>query len=74
MRTGYIYYPEAEQVLEEIKSKCELHHVSLANRYHSKKAVTINEYNGKFGKGFTVERTSARSNNYHDIMYYILKG
>lgn len=50
-----------------------LHHTALARGYHTKKDVTIEEYEGKFGKGYKFHGNYYRSTRYHVIIYYIFK-
>lgn len=59
--------------LEEIKEKCEVHHSSLAKGYQSVKRPDIEEYSGRFGKGYKVHTNYSRSSRFHLVTYYIYK-
>jgi hypothetical protein len=61
---------------EELKksSKFELHHTALTRRYISRKTDGfVTPYQGKFGKGYTLEHPNWDSNRYSFISYYIQK-
>ena len=47
------------------------HHCAMKRGYHTKKGITVLPYNGRFGKGYTVEENDPRTTQYHTITYYI---
>ena len=51
------------------------HHTALTRGYVSKKIKTTKpkEYNGYFGKGYTVKSHNSRSTRYCYITYYVEK-
>ena len=50
----------------------ELHHTAAAKGYMSRKVTEeLEEYMGKFGKGYKVHRPRFDTSNYHYIDYYI---
>ena len=50
----------------------ELHHTASAKGYFSRKvAEELEEYAGKFGKGYKVHRPRFDTSNYHYVDYYI---
>lgn len=58
----------------------ENHHTSYIREYVSRTAYKgmefegdINEYSGRFGKGYTVDRPNWNSNKYSFRTYYIYK-
>lgn len=50
---------------------CKYHHTSLKRGYHTVKGVTIKPYNGRYGKGYTIESNNPNSTRYCCISYYI---
>lgn len=58
--------------LELINKGYHLHHTSLKSGYISRKNKSgiIEEYDGRFGKGFTVSKPNFESTRYHFISYY----
>lgn len=64
------------KTLSEIKATCKEHHTALCRGYVSRKGgtVIIEEYNGRFGKGYTVKTANYLSTNYCYITYYIEEG
>lgn len=61
--------------IEEIKATCNEHHTAFKKGYMSRKLEDgiINEYSGRYGKGYTVETPAYNTNQYHYITYYIFK-
>jgi len=62
--------------VEQVKQECYWHHTSWAKGYLSRKnggEHKIYSYDGKYGKGYTVEHPSWESTRYHYISYYIFK-
>lgn len=63
--------------LEEMKKDGTVyyHHTAYKQGYISRKGEVkvAFEYNGKFGKGFTVESPCYNTTRYHHITYYIFK-
>lgn len=47
------------------------HHTATARGYQHKGSLYIEEYCGKFGRGYIVHHESSLSNQYHDITYYV---
>lgn len=50
-----------------------LHHTALRAGYISRKNKSgiIEEYDGRFGKGFTVSKPNFKSTRYYHISYYV---
>ncbi len=60
--------------VEEVKRTCKYHHSALTRGYMSRKsAAEIHPYAGRYGQGYTVETPNYKTNNYHNIEYYIYK-
>lgn len=60
--------------INEIEKTHKLHHTSMCRGYVGKKAYPngiLEEYEGKFGKGYTLKEYSHKSTNYCWITYYI---
>lgn len=59
--------------LELINQGYHLHHTSLKGGYISRKNKSgiIEEYDGRFGKGFTVSKPNYESSRYYYISYYV---
>ena len=58
--------------LVKVGSIIELHTAYTRGYMSRKQDHTAPEpYNGKFGRGYTVERPARNTNNYHYITYYI---
>lgn len=50
----------------------ELHHTATAKGYISRKVVEeLEEYTGKYGKGYRVHRPRFDTTNYHYVNYYV---
>ena len=49
------------------------HHSSLARGYQKKGSVTIEKYNGRYGKGYKVSEHNPKSSQYKIVSYYIKK-
>lgn len=60
----------------DILKGCKQHHTSLARGYISRKNsnTIIEEYDGKFGKGYKVHTPHYESTQYHYVTYYIKEG
>ena len=58
---------------ELINQGYKLHHTAMKSGYISRKSKDgiIEEYNGRFGKGFTVSKPNFESTRYYFISYYI---
>ena len=50
-----------------------LHHTALSHGYISRKNKSgiIEEYDGRFGKGYTVKKPNFESTRYYQISYYV---
>lgn len=62
------------KTLEEIKENCKLHHTALCRGYVSRKSnaePVIEEYSGRFGRGYKVYSPNWRSTEYCYVSYYI---
>lgn len=60
--------------LAKIKKTCTLHHTAAHRGYVSRKSEGVaNEYSGKFGTGYTIDRPRWDTTNYVDREYWILK-
>jgi hypothetical protein len=53
--------------------KCVFHHEAWCRGYMSRKITEgwTDPYNGRFGQGFTIEKPSWDSTNFHKIQYWI---
>ena len=53
---------------------CYLHHTASAKGYISRKIdEVVSEYNGKFGRGYKVEKPRWDTTNYHTVEYWIVE-
>lgn len=64
-----------KMTLEEIEATCNKYCTVWKGGYmsHKIKDGIINEYNSRYGKGYTVETPAYNTTQYHYITYYILK-
>lgn len=58
---------------ELIKQGYKLHHTSFKRGYISRKLKDgiIEEYSGRFGKGYTIKKPNFKSTHYYFISYYV---
>lgn len=58
---------------ELIENGYKLHHTALNGGYISRKLKDgiIEEYDGRFGKGYTVKKPNFESTRYYHISYYV---
>ena len=55
------------------KQGYERHHSACHRGYQKKGTLSIEEYNGRFGKGYKVSAHNPRSKQYKIVYYYIKK-
>ena len=55
------------------KQGYKLHHSALSRGYQKKGTLTIEEYNGRYGKGYKVSAHNPKSKQYKIVYYYIKK-
>lgn len=73
------YYEEynakaSDKYYNDIMKNYTYDHCAWAKGYQSRKCpVQISEYKGKFGKGYTVHKSTTASNQYHIVEYWIKK-
>lgn len=53
--------------------ECMLHHSALSRGYIGVNKMSISAYDGKFGKGFTIDKHNPNSTNYFIREYWIYK-
>lgn len=73
MSGGLAERKELNMDMEEIRKTCNELHTSLARGYQSTKSNKIEEYSGRFGKGYKVHSHYSKSSKYHLVTYYIYK-
>lgn len=62
------------KTIAEIKETCTLHHTSARREYISRKSEgVVNEYEGRFGKGYTIDRPRWDTTQYCYRDYYICR-
>ena len=67
---------ELKEELDSISKTCTLHHTAWKRGYLSRAnggTYLVYAYDGRFGKGYTVESPSWDTTWYHRISYYIEK-
>lgn len=60
------------KTISEVKATCKYHHTSTFSGYISRKCKGIvSQYEGKFGKGYTIDRPNWDSSRYSYREYWI---
>lgn len=81
-RVNQEYFDDREFVKALTNDQVYLHHTASARGYVRSKEMLVNTYDGKFGRGFTLEFPNNAgftdqfgrkkySNNYHRVEYWI---
>lgn len=64
-----ILFHDEEEILRS--GYLQRHHTATARGYNHKGNEYVEEYSGRFGRGYIFHHASSKSNNYHDITYYV---
>ena len=60
------------KTIHEIETTMKLHHTALTRGYVSRKIEgVVEEYNGRFGKGYVIKKPCFKSTRYYYKEYYI---
>ena len=70
MKTGYFENVNAIALVNPDTHR--IHHTSYARGYHTVKGDTVEEYNGRFGKGYKIHTNAGKhTTNYHCVTYVV---